>query len=94
MLLCISGRFRIAWSFALTLKKERKSIPLIPFLSNNAMRYSFIQENLTPVILCASLLVPIGIFQYYLYTLGKAHTPHTLVCSQERESKRARVRES
>lgn len=55
------------------------------------MRYSFIQENPTPVILCASLLIPMGVLQYYLYTLGKPQTRHTLVCSQERERERERV---
>ncbi|KAG0357266.1 hypothetical protein BG005_003783 [Podila minutissima] len=57
------------------------------------MRYSFIQENLTPVILCASLLIPIGILQYSLYTIepSDARTPRFSAVEASLESRRKLV---
>ncbi|KAF9373947.1 hypothetical protein CPB97_000219 [Podila verticillata] len=57
------------------------------------MRYSFIQENLTPVILCASLLIPTGVLQYYLYTLesSDARVPRFSAVEASLESQRRLV---
>ncbi|KAF9311309.1 hypothetical protein BG003_007550 [Podila horticola] len=57
------------------------------------MRYPFIQENPTPVILCASLLIPIGILQYYLYTIdpSDARVPQFSAVEASLESQRRLV---
>ncbi|KAF8927809.1 hypothetical protein BGZ52_004069, partial [Haplosporangium bisporale] len=57
------------------------------------MRYSFIQENLTSVILCASLLIPMGVVQYYLYTQepSDARVPQFSAVEASLESQRRLV---